>query len=54
MQQGTQQTTEKAADRGASRPARTEFVDVMYQPATFEGLSLEWVFDRFERQGGHA
>ena len=54
MQQGIQQVNEKAVDRGANRPARTEFADVMHQPATFEGLSLEWVFDRFERQGGHS
>ena len=54
MRQGTQKVNETNTDRRANRPARAEFADVLYQAASAEGLSLEWVLDWFERQGGHA
>ena len=54
MRQGSEQANTKSAERGANRPARAEFADVLYQTSASEGLSLEWVFDRFERQWGQS
>ena len=51
MPQAQPHQFDQTSERHANRPSRVEFSDILPQPGGVEGLSLEWVFERFEHKG---